>query len=64
MFFKNVILDRLTLVDLDTLFTALFVPWSCICSFIDSDTTGIRDIMGVESGIHIFITRGFFNNKE
>ena len=28
MFFKTVVLDRMGLVDLDTLFTALFVPWS------------------------------------
>ena len=56
MSFKTVVLDRVRLVDLDTLFIYhLVCALVCICSFIDSDTTA-RDIMGVEFGIDIFIT--------
>ena len=59
MSFKTVVLDRVRLVDLDTLFIYhLVCALVCICSFIDSDTTA-RDIMGVEFGIDIFITQSF-----
>ena len=53
MFFETVVLDKVKLVDLDTLFTSLIVS-ICICSFIYIDITGRNN--GVEFRIYIFIS--------
>ena len=63
MFFKTVVIDRVGLVDFDTLFTALFVPWSV--SAVLLTLILLLGIMMLSLVLmSLLSTRDFFNNTK